>query len=287
MTAAVHDRTVAADGLRIAVRDYSGSGCPIVLVHGLGDNLETWAVVAPLLARRHRVVAVDLPGHGGSSMPVGASNEEFVAALGAVITELGLADAWLVGHSIGARLVALYAANRPCAGVVLVEGTLFRPRMDVPAPTDEQFAQRAAEIGLGWEGDVEALAIEQQRLLGQLPEAARRFVPLRVLMERNFVRVGDHFERRPTAELFRALIEPHLRREHPNYVYDPDQFARIRCRIRGVFGTAGPHSYERDDVEEPFRSHDNADVYWLKGTHFLPFEDPVGVVALIESAVPE
>jgi hypothetical protein len=54
-----------------------------------------------------------------------------------------------------------------------------------------------------------------------------------------------------------------------------------------AFGTAGPHSYERDDVEEPFRSHDNADVYWLKGTHFLPFEDPVGVVALIESAVPE
>src|SRR5262245_47059429 len=277
MTDEVHDRTVVDGERRIALRDYSGSGRPIVLVHGRGDNLETWAVVAPLLARRHRVVALDLPGHGRSSMPVGVSYEEFVGALRAVITELGLGDAWLVGHSIGARLVALYAANRPCAGVVMVEGTFVRFRADFVPPSDEQFAQLVAEAVWGWEGAAEALAIEQQRLLGQLPEGATGYVPVRKLMERNFVQVGDHFERRPTAEVVRALRH-WVPGEHPSYANDPDQFARIRCPIRGVFGTTGPHSYERDEVEEPFRSNDNADVHWLKGGHFLPFEDPTGVV---------
>ena len=286
MTAEVHDRTVVDGELRIALRDYSGSGRPIVLVHGGGDNLETWAVVAPLLARRHRVVALDLPGHGWSSMPVRVSNEEFVGALRAVITELGLADAWLVGHSIGARLVALYAANWPCAGVVMVEGTFWRFRLDVRPPSDEQFAEMIAETGFGWKGDAEALAIEQERLLGQLPEGARRYVPVRKLRERSFVQVGDHFERRPTAELVRAQVH-WVPGEHPSYANDPDQFARIRCPIHGVFGTTGPHSNERDEVEEPFRSNDNADVHWLKGGHFLPFEDPTGVVGLIESAMPE
>jgi hypothetical protein len=54
-----------------------------------------------------------------------------------------------------------------------------------------------------------------------------------------------------------------------------------------VFGTTGPHSYERDVFEEPFRSHDNADVHWLEGSHHVHWDDPTGVVALIESAVSE
>jgi hypothetical protein len=169
----------------------------------------------------------------------------------------------------------------------MVEGTFFRPRLDVPPPpSDEQFARLVAETGWGWKGDAEALAIEQERLLGQLPEAARGSVIWRKRMERNFVQIGDHFERRPTAEFARAFV-PFVPGEHPSYVNDPDQVARIRCRIRGVFGTSSPHGYERDEVEEPFRSHDNADVHWLEGSHNLHWEDPTGVAVLIESAMPE
>ena len=172
---------------------------------------------------------------------------------------------WLVIPS--ARVWSrVYAANWPCAGVVMVEGTFWRFRLDVRPPSDEQFAEMIAETGFGWKGDAEALAIEQERLLGQLPEGARRYVPVRKLRERSFVQVGDHFERRPTAELVRAQVH-WVPGEHPSYANDPDQFARIRCPIRGVFGTTGPHTNERDEVEEPFRSNDNADVHWLKGGH--------------------
>jgi pimeloyl-ACP methyl ester carboxylesterase len=44
-----------------------GDGAPVVLVHGLGGAAVNWVDLAPLLARRHRVLVPDLPGHGGSN----------------------------------------------------------------------------------------------------------------------------------------------------------------------------------------------------------------------------
>jgi len=44
-----------------------GSGPPLVLVHGLGGAASNWVELAPILARRHRVILPDLPGHGRSA----------------------------------------------------------------------------------------------------------------------------------------------------------------------------------------------------------------------------
>jgi pimeloyl-ACP methyl ester carboxylesterase len=55
-----------------AVRYYAGgAGEPVVLVHGLGGWAGNWRAVAPLLARSHRVLVPELPGHGGSAPLVG------------------------------------------------------------------------------------------------------------------------------------------------------------------------------------------------------------------------
>ena len=44
--------------------DFGGAGSPMVLVHGLGGSAINWQSVGSLLAERHRVVALDLPGFG-------------------------------------------------------------------------------------------------------------------------------------------------------------------------------------------------------------------------------
>ena len=79
-----------------------GSGPPLVLLHGLCDSHRTWFPVAPALARRRRVLMLDLAGHGESSRPDASYALEWHANLvGAWLTQLGLDQVDLVGHSYG------------------------------------------------------------------------------------------------------------------------------------------------------------------------------------------
>jgi 2-succinyl-6-hydroxy-2,4-cyclohexadiene-1-carboxylate synthase len=90
--------------------DVWGAGRPLVLLHGFTGSIGTWEPVRTLLGSRHRVVAVDLPGHGRSPAPPRAWRLPDVAR--AIVTTLDRLDiacaAWL-GYSLGGR-VALHAA---------------------------------------------------------------------------------------------------------------------------------------------------------------------------------
>ncbi len=107
-----------------------GKGPTIVLVHGLGGRAGHWLPCARLLARDHRVVLVDLPGHGASAMPEPFSLERAAQAL-----DLALADepgpVVLVGHSVGGLVAAQEALDHPgrVRALVLVE-TALRPQLE-------------------------------------------------------------------------------------------------------------------------------------------------------------
>ncbi|MFB6438489.1 alpha/beta fold hydrolase [Streptomyces sp. NPDC056411] len=99
---------VAGDGVELAVRDYGGAGTAVLLLHGAGRTLADWARVAPLLAAGHRVLAMDLRGHGRSgdgAMPW--TFEVAVADVAAVLAACGAPEAVVVGHSMGGMVAAL------------------------------------------------------------------------------------------------------------------------------------------------------------------------------------
>ena len=94
-------------------RERSGSGVPVVLSHGLGDDAETWAALVPRLATDHTVVTWDLRGHRHSEAPTdGYSAEIAIADLSALVVELG-EPVHLVGHSLGGYLSLAVSLRRP------------------------------------------------------------------------------------------------------------------------------------------------------------------------------
>ncbi len=90
----------------------AGEGEPVLFLHGFGGDLGGFALNQAALADRYRTIALDLPGHGGSSKAVDrGSIEELGQAVVDVMDSLELGPAHLVGHSLGGA-VALWLASR-------------------------------------------------------------------------------------------------------------------------------------------------------------------------------
>lgn len=89
-------------------------GPPLVLVHGLGGAALNWGLLAPTLARRRRVLIVDLPGHGGSDPLAAAPSLDPYADRVARIAELqGFETADFAGHSFGGLVCLRLAIRHP------------------------------------------------------------------------------------------------------------------------------------------------------------------------------
>ena len=131
---------IAAGDKRLRVLDIGhGDGPPIVLVHGFGADLNAWmfnqpALAAGLLSNGRRVVALDLPGHGGSVRQVGAGDAEtFSAALFDALAALDINRFHLVGHSMGGAIALLLASKIPqrVASLTLLAPAGLGPEINV------------------------------------------------------------------------------------------------------------------------------------------------------------
>ncbi len=137
-------RFAAIDGARIRYTD-AGSGPPVVLVHGFASSLETWDLLAPQLARRNRVIALDLKGFGWSDRPEGDYSPEAQAKLvWALLDSLKIDRASVVGHSWGASIALAMTLAQPerVARVALYDAWVFEEQL----PT---FFHLARAPGLG------------------------------------------------------------------------------------------------------------------------------------------
>lgn len=104
----------APDGVAIHFTD-QGQGSPaIVFVHGWSCDASYWDAQVAHFAPRHRVVAIDLAGHGASGQErKGYTMEAFGADVAAVLAQLDLKDAVLVGHSMGGAVIVEAALAAP------------------------------------------------------------------------------------------------------------------------------------------------------------------------------
>ena len=85
-------------------------GAPIVLLHCYGCSMRWWDRVGPLLNTGHRVVRVDLLGHGGSGKPGGGySIDEQASSLAEALNKLGVQGATVVGQSLGGEIATALA----------------------------------------------------------------------------------------------------------------------------------------------------------------------------------
>ena len=99
----------------------SGAGEPLVLLHALGSSHEVWEPVAPALARHFDVIAVDLPGFGGSApLPGEPSPAALAAAVAGLLDELGVTAPHVAGNSLGGWVAMELARLRPLASVTLL-----------------------------------------------------------------------------------------------------------------------------------------------------------------------
>ena len=189
------DAYVTLRGLRFHYREYpppqadqpqaEGPARALVLLHGLASNARWWLLVAPLLAQRFHVLALNQRGHGESDKPDDGYDFPTVAGdLAAFVEARGLERPIIVGHSWGSDVALEYAATFPeqPAGIVLTEGgfmevsaqpgATWERTKEMMAPPDltqmtpEELVKRAKQWALGsiWSEEIETALLGNFRV---------------------------------------------------------------------------------------------------------------------------
>lgn len=120
--------TLPASGINLYFYDTGGDAKPpVVLIHGLGDEADTWRRVQPLLQAGYRAIAPDLPGFGRSDQGRRRYTIPFfVDTVLQLMDALSIPRAVLVGHSNGAVVAHALALERPerVERLVLISGSM-------------------------------------------------------------------------------------------------------------------------------------------------------------------
>jgi pimeloyl-ACP methyl ester carboxylesterase len=130
-------------GINVRVKD-EGQGNAVVLLHGYLESLDIWGDFSAKLAKRHRVISIDLPGHGASGVVAPVHSMELLSeAVDAVLQHLGIARCVLAGHSMGGyvSLACLVAFPERLAGLCLFHSSPF-------ADSEQKKIARKKEIRL-------------------------------------------------------------------------------------------------------------------------------------------
>jgi pimeloyl-ACP methyl ester carboxylesterase len=113
------------DGIKIQLAVWEGKEKQILCIHGITANSRFWDCLASALAPHHRVIAVDLRGRGLSDKPpTGYSIEHHCKDILALMNDQGLERPVLMGHSLGAFISLVFAAQYPqkVDHLILVDG---------------------------------------------------------------------------------------------------------------------------------------------------------------------
>jgi len=269
MAAAVRDIRVPTSGPTIAVRDHAGGEPALLALHGLASNARWWDLVADRLGPRHRVIALDLRGHGLSDRPATGYDFDTVAGdVREVLAQLHPEPLAVAGHSWGASVaLALGAAAPETPGVVCVDG----------GATDLK-----AYFGPSW-----AMASQTMRppdLRGITPQTIRDWMTSSPLAEGSDpetvaeILLGNFEDDGAGALRPRLALEQHM--EIARHLYELDGYAlmaRVPCPV--LFIPAGhPDHEDAPKVRAMERARsvlgERARIVWVDGVHDIPVQRP-------------
>jgi len=244
---------------------------PLLAVHGWLDNAASFATLAPLLAERFHVVAIDLPGHGRSDhRPPGAWYHylDYTDEVHGAAAALGWDRFSLLGHSLGGAVACVFAAVHPAQieRLLLVEslGPLTAPPEQALEHLRRGFGQREAfrEKSLRVFAAIEE-AVEARVAASGLSEPAAR-----LLVERGLRRVDGGWS---------WSSDPRLTLATPLRFVE----AQIQAMLRGI---EAPSLVVLAETETPYLPRTLIDaraacvhdlrVLRLPGRHHLHLEDP-------------
>jgi pimeloyl-ACP methyl ester carboxylesterase len=125
-------RFTTLDGAKIHYVNYGKGAEALVLIHGWTCSVDSWRNQVDAFAKRNRVIAIDLPGHGASDKPqITYSMDYFARAIDAVLQDAKVKRAVLVGHSMGTPVARQFYRKYPqkTLAIVIDDGSL-RPFFD-------------------------------------------------------------------------------------------------------------------------------------------------------------
>ncbi|MBI5373110.1 MAG: alpha/beta hydrolase [Sphingobacteriales bacterium] len=120
------NKTIVIEGQRIRYR-VTGSGQPVMLVHGFGEEAGVWDEIADHLKNTYRLVIPDLPGSGHSEQIPDMSIEGMAEVLHTILHEEKLSTCVLIGHSMGGYITLAFAEKYPnhLSGFALFHSTAY------------------------------------------------------------------------------------------------------------------------------------------------------------------
>jgi pimeloyl-ACP methyl ester carboxylesterase len=250
-------------------------GTTILLVHGLGDEADTWRHLIPELSAGHRVLAPDLPGFGRSSRPRRPLSPPFLASvLLELLTVLEAPPALLVGSSLGGLLCQQIALTRPdkVSGLVLLDGTVVATRQAlnlvlllfmIPGVGEWMYTRLRRDPQAAYD----TLRPYYADLAG-LPQADRDF-----LFQRVNERVWSDRQRRAYFSVLRqmTLWSPRQQKELP------DRLGRCQVPTLAIWGE-GDVIVSVAAAQTLIRLQNTARLVMLPGAGHLPHQEQAGAV---------
>jgi pimeloyl-ACP methyl ester carboxylesterase len=283
----------------LAVRDYGGEGLCLLLVHGLSHNVCVWDKVGPRLARRFRVAAFDLRGHGLTETTGEYSLAAHLEDIDAVRDALRLGPTILIGHSLGAAVSVAYAGRRAdVLGVVNVDGHIADPaefgrEFGLDREIETYGARGLQRLASEWRfqgntEEVEGWLSEQRRgwdewldeLGGSSFVEAFDFIEPVFRRQLNEIAPGT-YERKPSqadwARLGSELLDPLW--EGVSALYDLLETPLLVIVARRFFPPEGVsvehvHTVQRRMLDRLQDRHPETRVEWVESSHDVPLALP-------------
>lgn len=187
----------------------SGSGKPIVFLHGWGGSWQSWSPVIPVFAKRHVVYAVDLPGFGLSAITKPHGLVDYANELASFFKKNKLSKAVVVGHSFGGQVAAKFALLYPnfVSKLVLVDAAISR----------DNTTKTTADIALAKLGKK---ILANSVVKNWLPQFRKWYYKMRRLDESDYFVIHDQNLQSTASKIFREdLMESISRIDLPTLIF--------------------------------------------------------------------